>query len=79
MFPPRLVRRLVLGPLIDHVIHARWWRVPADQVPRSGDREAQVQWLYGWWETIDGWISARRAADAKTPAPVPGGPDQLPV
>ena len=64
---------------MDQVIHARWWRVPADQVPRSGDREAQVQWLYGWWETIDRWISARRAADAQTPAPVPGRPDQLPA
>ena len=64
---------------MDQVIHARWWRVPAGQVPRSGDPEAQVQWLYGWWETIDGWISARRAADEQTPVPVPGGPDHLPA
>ena len=42
---------------MDQVIRAKWWRVPQDEVPREADHEAQVHWLYGWWERIDGWIS----------------------
>src|SRR5215470_11125787 len=38
---------------VDQVIRARWWRVPFDQVPRDADHEAQLQWLFGWWERID--------------------------
>ena len=49
---------------IDQVIRARWWRVPVDEVPRSADHEAQVQWLYDWWERIDSWISENRTGDA---------------
>ena len=45
---------------ISYDIKAKWWRVPVDQVPRDADREAQVQWLYAWWERIDAWISANR-------------------
>ena len=47
---------------IDQVIRAKWWRVPVDQVPRSAGHEAQVQWLYDWWERIDSWISAEPPA-----------------
>src|SRR6185312_7807457 len=43
---------------IDQVIRARWWRVASDSIPRSADYEAQVQWLYAWWERIDAWITA---------------------
>jgi 1-acyl-sn-glycerol-3-phosphate acyltransferase len=42
---------------MDQVVRARWWRVPQDEVPREAAHEAQVQWLYGWWERIDSWIS----------------------
>ena len=48
---------------IDQVIRARWWRVPPDQVPRAADHEAQVQWLYDWWERIDAWITENRPGD----------------
>ncbi len=61
---------------IDQVIRAKWWRVPVDQVPRSAGHEAQVQWLYDWWERIDSWISANRPQAAVVPGPeaavVPG-------
>jgi len=57
---------------IDQVIRARWWRVPVDQVPRSADHEAQVQWLYDWWERIDSWISENRPQGAAAPAAVLG-------
>ena len=48
----------------DMVIRARWWRVPADQVPRAADRDAQVGWLYDWWRRIDAWITAENADPA---------------
>jgi hypothetical protein len=53
---------------IGQVIRARWWRVPVDQVPRAADHEAQVQWLYGWWERIDSWISENRPGGVPAPA-----------
>jgi 1-acyl-sn-glycerol-3-phosphate acyltransferase len=56
---------------IDHVVKARWWRVPSGQVPRSADHEAQVMWLYEWWKRIDTWISENRpssATDQQAPA-----------
>jgi 1-acyl-sn-glycerol-3-phosphate acyltransferase len=45
---------------VNQVIRAKWWRVPAPEVPRSAAHEAQVQWLYSWWERIDRWISDNR-------------------
>jgi 1-acyl-sn-glycerol-3-phosphate acyltransferase len=45
---------------MDQTVHAKWWRVPADEVPRSGDHESHVRWLYDWWERIDTWISENR-------------------
>ena len=53
---------------VDQVIRARWWRVPFDQVPREADHEAQVQWLFGWWERIDSWITENRPGGAAVPA-----------
>ncbi len=61
---------------VDQVLRARWWRVPSDQVPRAADHEAQLQWLYEWWERIDTWITEHRPGGA-VPAAVPladGGP-----
>jgi 1-acyl-sn-glycerol-3-phosphate acyltransferase len=43
---------------MEQVLKARWWRVPAAEVPE--DREAQVDWLYSWWATIDLWIRDHR-------------------
>jgi 1-acyl-sn-glycerol-3-phosphate acyltransferase len=44
---------------LDGTVRMRWWRVPHDEVPR--DPDAQVDWLYRWWEHIDGWIDEVRA------------------
>lgn len=41
-------------------VRARWWRVPADQVPRAAGHEDQVKWLYDWWQRIDDWVSQNR-------------------
>ena len=55
---------------VDQVIQARWWRVPFDQVPREADHEEQVQWLFGWWERIDEWITENRPGGLPAPAVV---------
>jgi len=46
--------------------------VPYDQVPRTADHEAQLQWLYAWWERIDEWITENRPAGSPAPAQVAG-------
>jgi 1-acyl-sn-glycerol-3-phosphate acyltransferase len=51
------VRDVWQSLLADMTVHARWWRVPAAEVPRSADHETQADWLYDWWERLDGWIS----------------------
>src|SRR6266700_3453081 len=61
---------------IDQVIRARWWRVPGEFVPRLADHEAQVQWLYGWWERIDAWITENRPGGVALPAVAPAAGDE---
>ena len=53
------VRDVWQSLLADMTVQARWWRVPAADVPRSADHETQAAWLYDWWERLDGWISAQ--------------------
>ena len=57
---------------IGQVIRARWWRVPDDSIPRSADHETQVQWLYGWWERIDAWITENRPGGVPAVTPAAG-------
>ena len=45
---------------MDQLIRAKWWRVPAAEVPRTADHDTQVLWLYEWWKRIDTWISENR-------------------
>jgi 1-acyl-sn-glycerol-3-phosphate acyltransferase len=47
----------------DVAVTARWWRVPADEVPRTAGHQAQVDWLYDWWQRIDAWISEQHTRD----------------
>ena len=47
---------------IEHTVHAKWWRVPAAEVPRALDRDGQIRWLYDWWQRIDDWIASSPAA-----------------
>jgi hypothetical protein len=42
---------------LDRWVTARYWRIPAKEVPR--DPEELIEWLYGWWERIDAWIDDR--------------------
>jgi len=55
------VRDVWRSLLTDMEVRARWWRVPAAGVPRTAGHDAQVAWLYDWWEHVDTWISAERA------------------
>ena len=54
---------------MDKRIIMRWWRVPREEIPAG--REAQIDWLFGWWEQIDTWIEANRPADLP-PVRLPG-------
>ena len=56
------VRDVWRGLRDDMEVTARWWRVPAASVPRAASRDAQVTWLYDWWERIDAWITAENPA-----------------
>jgi 1-acyl-sn-glycerol-3-phosphate acyltransferase len=57
---------------MDRLVVAKWWRVPAGEVPRGADHESQVQWLYDWWQLIDTWITANRPEDGAAQALSPG-------
>jgi 1-acyl-sn-glycerol-3-phosphate acyltransferase len=50
---------------MDKQIVMRWWRVPRSEIPP--DRDARIDWLFGWWERIDDWIEANRPAPVKGP------------
>jgi 1-acyl-sn-glycerol-3-phosphate acyltransferase len=57
---------------MEQVIKAKWWRVPASEVPR--DRAEVVAWLFDQWERIDAWIAENRPARpgmSGDPAPLP--------
>jgi len=54
------------GLPMEQVLKARWWRVPAAEVPHG--REAQVAWLYDWWARIDAWICENRPTALSRPA-----------
>ena len=45
----------------DVSVNAQWWRVPAAEVPRTAGHQAQVDWLYDWWQRVDEWITAQRS------------------
>ena len=46
---------------IDKVIIMRWWQVPSEEIPAG--REARIDWLFSWWESIDDWIAEHRPED----------------
>jgi 1-acyl-sn-glycerol-3-phosphate acyltransferase len=48
------VRDIWRGLPMDKTLRLRWWFVPAAEVPL--DDTQLTDWLYRWWETIDGWI-----------------------
>ncbi|MDN4161187.1 1-acyl-sn-glycerol-3-phosphate acyltransferase [Nocardioides abyssi] len=49
---------------MDKRITMRWWQVPRAEIP--ADRDARIDWLYGWWEVIDAWIAENRPEDVSS-------------
>lgn len=47
---------LLEGTLLDAVLKVRFWRVPAEEIPR--ERAARIRWFYEHWRTVDDWIDA---------------------
>lgn len=47
-------------------VKARYWRIPAAEVPR--EQEPLTEWLYDWWRVIDDWIDEHAPESAKVPA-----------
>jgi len=46
---------------MDKLLIMRWWQVPRAEIPEG--REARIDWLYRWWERIDGWVEQNRPED----------------
>lgn len=36
-------------------VQLRTWRVSGSEIPAS--RDAQIDWLFGWWRTLDDWVA----------------------
>ena len=45
----------------DKRIIMRWWTVRRSEIPQ--DRDDRIEWLFGWWEHIDAWISDHAPVD----------------
>ena len=43
----------------DQTVELRLWIVGANDVPTG--RDEQIDWLFGWWRTLDGWVAERQA------------------
>jgi 1-acyl-sn-glycerol-3-phosphate acyltransferase len=53
--------------LTDVEARATWWYVPSEDVPRDASHDAQVKWLYDWWERVDAWITDSNARASEAP------------
>ena len=50
-------RDLWRHPPLRRTLKTRMWLAPAADRPR--DPEAQVKWIYDWWERLDAWIDGQ--------------------
>jgi 1-acyl-sn-glycerol-3-phosphate acyltransferase len=46
---------------MDKRLVMRWWKVSREEIPT--DRDAQIEWLFSWWERIDAWVEEHKAED----------------
>ena len=49
-------------------VEMRFWIVRACDVPAG--HEERIDWLFGWWQTLDAWVDARSGATATGPTPL---------
>ncbi len=54
---------------VKQTVDLRLWHAPREEIP--SDRDGQVDWLFDWWEEIDGWIECRRPERARAGEPQP--------
>jgi hypothetical protein len=47
------------GGLVGTTVRMKFWRYPATAIP--SDREQQIEWLYGIWQTLDDWVGDQLA------------------
>jgi 1-acyl-sn-glycerol-3-phosphate acyltransferase len=40
------------------LVEVALWLVPAAEIP--ADDQARIDWLFGWWRTLDDWVGDRR-------------------
>jgi 1-acyl-sn-glycerol-3-phosphate acyltransferase len=50
-------------------IQVQLWHEPADALPAQ--RDAQIDWLFGWWRTLDAWVDERERERAGAPPTQP--------
>jgi len=48
---------------VDQTVELRLWLAAADEIP--SDRDERIDWLFGWWRTIDGWVAEREGTAAE--------------
>jgi 1-acyl-sn-glycerol-3-phosphate acyltransferase len=53
---------------MDKILVMRWWQVARDEIP--ADRDARIDWLFGWWEQIDAWVETTRPPALPRPSPL---------
>ena len=50
------VKDLFGGEVVGATVRAKFWRVPAAEIP--ADRDERVRWLFEQWQAVDDWIAA---------------------
>jgi 1-acyl-sn-glycerol-3-phosphate acyltransferase len=43
----------------DQAIDVRMWLAPAAEIPTG--RDERIDWLFGWWRTLDDWVGERQS------------------
>ena len=46
----------------DQSVEVRMWVAPREQIPAT--HEERIDWLFGWWRALDGWVAERHGAGA---------------
>lgn len=50
----------------DQTVEVRLWMVAKGELP--ADHDDRIDWLFGWWRTLDGWVAERHGSEAGTTA-----------
>jgi 1-acyl-sn-glycerol-3-phosphate acyltransferase len=54
-----LISDIWRGGLVGQTIRAKFWRVPAAEIPT--DESERVAWLYDHWQRVDDWVGEQKA------------------